>query len=173
MILIIDVENTCLPQAETPDNYHYQIIEIGAVWVSEAGEVVDTFEVFVNAENPVSAYCTELTGITQQNVDTGLTYPEAMQALADFIARKPVQVWGSWGAADLKSLNHDCAHHAVNNPLQAWSHRNLKKEWAKSRRIKQVGMAKALEISGIHAEGPHHRALSDVLNIVKLLPGCA
>ena len=29
-------------------------------------------------------------------------------------------------------------------------------------------MKKALEIAGIELEGPHHRALADVLNIAKL-----
>ena len=37
-----------------------------------------------------------------------------------------------------------------------------------ARKIKRVGMKKALEISGIELEGPHHRALADVLNIGKL-----
>ena len=66
------------------------------------------------------------------------------------------------------SLNHDCAHHGLESPLKNWEHRNLKKEWAKARGIKRVGMKKALEIAGIELEGPHHRALADVLNIAKL-----
>lgn len=56
----------------------------------------------------------------------------------------------------------------MESPLPGWDHRNLKKEWAKARRIKRVGMKKALEIAGIALEGPHHRALADVLNIGKL-----
>ena len=56
----------------------------------------------------------------------------------------------------------------LESPLQGWEHRNLKKEWAKARRIRRVGMKKALEIAGIELEGPHHRALADVLNIAKL-----
>ncbi len=172
MILIIDLENTCMPDAERPANYHHQIIEIGAAWVSPDAEVIDTFDIFVKAENPVTAFCAELTGITQHNVDAGLAYPEAMQALAGFAAKHPGRIWGSWGAADLNSLNRDCAHHGVESPLQGWCHRNLKKEWAKGRKIRQVGMAMALQLSNIVLEGPRHRALSDVLNIVRLLPDC-
>jgi inhibitor of KinA sporulation pathway (predicted exonuclease) len=184
MILIIDLENTCLPEHERPANYHGQIIEIGAAWVTLDGEVTDTFEIFVQAQNPVTAFCTELTGITQQDVDTGLPLPAAMQALADFAQKHPGEkVWGSWGNADINSLNRDCAHHGVESPLKGWTHRNLKKEWSTPRRAiirekygpkanKQAGMARALEIAGIELEGPHHRALADVLNIAKLLPGC-
>lgn len=185
MILIIDLEHTCMPEADQPEDYHGQIIEIGAAWVTPAGGVADTFEIFVQAENPVTAFCTELTGITQENVDTGLPYPAAMQALADFAALNSGEAWASWGAGDLKCLVRDCAHHSVENPLEGWTHRNLKKEWCRAsrallkekvgngRKVKQVGMATALAVSGITLEGPRHRALSDVLNIAKLLPGCA
>ena len=168
MILIIDLENTCLPEATRPANYHGQIIEIGAAWVTLDGEVTDTFEIFVQAENPITDFCTELTGITQSDVSSGLPYPEAMEALSAFAAKHPGETWGSWGNADINSLNFDCAHHGVESPLKGWTHRNLKKEWAKARRIKRVGMKKALEIAGIELEGPHHRALADVLNIAKL-----
>lgn len=167
-LLIIDLENTCMPESDRPADYHGQIIEIGAAWVTPAGEVLDTFETLVQAENPVTEFCVELLGITQADVDGGLTFREAMQALAEFAARHPDKTWASWGAADLNSLNHDCAHHGLESPLQGWEHRNLKKEWAKSRGIKRVGMKKALEIARIELEGPHHRALADVLNIGKL-----
>ena len=183
MIMIIDLENTCVPDDEKTPDYHYQIIEIGAAWVTLDGVVEDTFEVFVQAENPVKVFCTDLTGITQENVDTGLPYPEAMQALAEFAQKHPGQTWGSWGNADIKSINFDCAHHGVESPLKGWTHRNLKKEWSTPRRAiirerfgpkanKLVGMERALEIAGIALEGTHHRALADVLNIAKPLPGC-
>jgi inhibitor of KinA sporulation pathway (predicted exonuclease) len=184
MILIIDLENTCLHEDERPAGYHGQIIEIGAAWVTLEGVVEETFEVFVQAENPVTEFCTELTGITQKDVDTGLPFAEAMKALAEFSSKHPGQTWGSWGNADINSINFDCAYHGVESPLKGWTHRNLKKEWSAPRRAiirerfgpkanKQAGMARALEIAGIELEGPHHRALADVLNIAKLLPGCA
>ncbi len=167
-LLIIDLENTCMPESDRPAEYHGQIIEIGAAWVTPDGEVLDTFETLVQAQNPVTVFCTELLGITQADVDGGLSFPDAMQALAEFAAKHPDKTWASWGAADLNSLNHDCEHHGLESPLQGWEHRNLKKEWAKSRGIKRVGMKKALEIAGIALEGPHHRALAEVLNIAKL-----
>ena len=33
-LLIIDLENTCMPEHERPADYHGQIIEIGAAWVT-------------------------------------------------------------------------------------------------------------------------------------------
>lgn len=183
MILVIDLESTCVPQEEKPDGYHGQIIEIGAAWVTLEGVVIDTFEAFVQAENPVTAFCTKLTGITQADVDTGLPFPAAMDALAEFAAKHSGQTWGSWGNSDINSFSRDCAHNGVESPLKGWTHRNLKKEWSAPRRAiirekygpkakKRAGMERALEIAGIALEGTHHRALADVLNIAKLLPGC-
>lgn len=183
MILIIDLENTCVPREEKPAGYHAQIIEIGAAWVTPEGDVIDGFEIFVQAENPVTAFCTELTGITQHDVYFAMPFHAAMQALAEFAAKHPGRTWGSWGNSDINSINFDCAHHGVESPLKGWTHRNLKKEWSAPRRAiirekyggktKQANMQRALEMSGIALEGMHHRALSDVLNIAKLLPGCA
>lgn len=183
-LLVIDLENTCVPKAEEPEGYHGQIIEIGAAWVTPAGVVADTLDIFVQAENSVTAFCTGLIGITQADVDNGLPYAEAMKALAGFATKHPSHTWGSWGASDLKCLVRDCAHHCVDNPLDGWIHRDIKKEWCKTNRallkekvgkghkVKQVGMSTALGVSGLRLEGSHHRALSDVLNLAKLLPGC-
>lgn len=46
----------------------------------------------------------------------------------------------------------------------------VKATFAKARKIKQVGMATALQIVGLELEGEHHRALSDARNIARLLP---
>lgn len=171
-VLIIDLENTCLPESERPADYHHQIIEIGAAWVTPMGEVMAKFSTLVQAENPVPPFCTDLLGITQADVDGGLPFAEAMQALARFSSLYPSTTWASWGTADLKSLNADCAHHGLESPLAGWTHRNLKKEWAKARKINRVGMKMALELDKIELEGAHHRALDDALNIAKLMPRC-
>lgn len=173
-VLIIDLENTCMPEQERPVDYHGQIIEIGAAWATPTGEVLFKFSTLVQAENPVNPFCTELLGITQADVDGGLPFAEAMQALAEFSSLYSSTTWASWGNADLNSLNRDCAHHGLESPLAGWTHRNLKAEWAANRKpkTKRVGMKKALELDGIALEGAHHRALDDVLNIAKLMPRC-
>ena len=56
------------------------------------------------------------------------------------------------------------------DPLAGIAHRNLKREFAKARRIREVGMSRALTIAGLALEGSHHRALDDALNIARLVP---
>lgn len=172
MILVIDLENTC--EEGRPPGYPDDIIEIGAVWATAEGEALDTFRVVVQTDTPITPFCTELTGLTQFDVDAGLTYAQAMQALAEFAARYPNREWASWGVGDLRSIEFDCAKHGVENPLKNWTHRNLKKEFVKARRIKpEMGLKKALEIAGLEPDGSHHSALPDALNTAKFLPHIA
>ena len=51
-----------------------------------------------------------------------------------------------------------------------FEHVNLKRRFAKSRKIKEVGMARALQMVGLPLDGSHHRGLDDARNIAKLLP---
>ena len=171
MILVIDLEATC--EAEQPADYHNQIIEIGAVWLSPSGEVLDTFETLVRADQPISEFCTGITTITQDLSDTGLSFPEASAALAEFASRYPGKTWASWGAGDLRMIERDSAYHGVANPLEGWAHHNLKLDYhvAKPKVKKKqphVGMKRAMVELGIELAGVHHRALPDALNICKV-----
>ena len=91
-LLIIDFEATC--EDPPPEGYHFQIIEIGAAWVSPSGEVLDTFETLLRADQALSAFCTELTTITQAQSDSGLSFPEASIALVrrGVLIRLPVGI---------------------------------------------------------------------------------
>jgi inhibitor of KinA sporulation pathway (predicted exonuclease) len=171
MILIIDFELTC--ENPMPDEFNSEIIEIGAAWTSLSGEIQDRFETFVYTSSSLSEYCTNLTGIRQSDVDSATTLPEAMSALAAFAQLYALQVWGSWGQSDLNQINRNCANHGLSSPLQGWEHRNLMVEFAKGRGVKKnAGLKKALQIAAIELEGTHHRALSDVINTIKLLHIC-
>jgi inhibitor of KinA sporulation pathway (predicted exonuclease) len=76
---------------------------------------------------------------------------------------------GSWGAYDPRQIERECARHGIADPLAHLHHKNLKASFAKARKIKQVGMATALQIAGLELEGEHRRPLSDALNIARLL----
>lgn len=174
-VLVIDLEATCSSDFSiAPESM--EIIEIGAVWVSTKNQILDQFQSFVlPIENPqLTSFCTELTGIEQHQIDEASTWPKVASALKQFIERyeSTERIWASWGAWDRKQIERESDRHRVSNPLINFRHCNLKADFAKSRKIKQVGMATALRISGMLIEGEHHRAISDALNIVRLLPKC-
>ncbi len=173
-LLIIDVETTCFEATFLLEQM--EIIEVGAAWVNGSGKILSELQFFVKpiATPQLSPFCKRLTGISQENVDEALPWALAIKRLEEFVRLYGTvnSGWGSWGEYDRKQIALDCSSHAVDNPLRLLAYVNLKARFAKERKIKQVGMIGALRILGYEHIGDHHRALSDVRNIAKILPFC-
>lgn len=172
-ILVVDLEATCSDDGSISSE-EMEIIEIGACWTTESGVALQRFQHFVRPlQRPkLTAFCTSLTGITQQDVDQAPLFAVAAQALRAFVAEtsSPDAIWMSWGAYDFKQMLRDSERHDIVSPLNI-PHRNAKRMFAKEQRIgKEVGMAKACELAKISMEGQHHRGLDDAINIAKLMP---
>ncbi|SDC19597.1 Inhibitor of the KinA pathway to sporulation, predicted exonuclease [Cupriavidus sp. YR651] len=170
-ILVVDLEATC---DESAAAFDMEIIEIGAVWVMADGTVLERFQSFARpmANPTLTRFCSSLTGIGQADVDSAPAFPAVAAALRAFVARhqQTGSTWASWGAWDRKQLERDSTRHGISPPIEM-PHVNAKRLFAKTRRIgKEVGMAKACELVGLHLEGAHHRALDDALNVARLLP---
>lgn len=169
--LVIDLEATCCDKGTIlPEQM--EIVEVGAVWAEPTGTIIDTFQRFVRPkERPnLTEFCKSLTHIEQVNIDSASDWSEVVLELSDFASRYPIKIWGSWGAYDRRQIERECIRHFCPNPLAEFLHINLKANFARNRKIKQVGMATALQIVGIEMKGTHHRALSDSINIAQLLP---
>lgn len=172
MYLIIDLEATCWERGQGHRGEN-EIIEIGAVVVDDHREVLGEFQRFVRpVRNPVlSEFCKRLTSITQSDVDTARIFPRVLQDFQDYAERISGQglshlVFCSWGDYDRKQLMKDCQYHRIPYPFGV--HRNVKKEFARRRRIKPVGISRALRILGIRFEGTHHRGIDDARNIARI-----
>lgn len=167
-ILIVDIELTCdeppLPVSSM------EIIEIGAVLLDSNFDVVNTFQSYVKpARNPqLSEFCAQLTSIQQNDIDFAPSFFTAMLRFNDFVGRKGLHWWSGWGQSDCDIIIQECRRNSMLSSLELIEYINLKDVFAKSRKIKHVGLRKALELSGIRFEGMHHSALSDALNTAKL-----
>ena len=173
-VLIIDLEATCNDDNSFPIEI-MEVIEVGAVIATTTGEVVAQFKSFVKPSiNPVlTSFCKQLTGITQLEVDTAPPFPVAMAELVKFVTPyRPFQFWGSWGNYDAKQIRLECQRNNIENPLAWLEHRNIKGDFAKNRKIRQVGTSRALALANLDRDGQHHRALDDAINIAKLIPFC-
>lgn len=176
-VLIIDLEATCADDGSIPPEL-MEVLEVGAVYVSPSGDILDRFQSFVRPiERPqLTDFCKRLLPHIDQAIISASSTPTwaAVSAkLTMFVQRhqQPSTWWCSYGAFDFNQVARESARHGIPNPLPL-PHQNLKKAFAKARKIKQVGMATALQIAGLTLEGNHHRALDDALNISRLIPFC-
>lgn len=167
-VLVIDLEATC---EEGAPSWLYEVIEIGAVLVRD-GAKENFWQSFVRpAVNPqLTPFCRELTGIRQEDVDAAEGFASVVGQFAEWLGGLGVTAWGSWGASDARLLADECARHGKPNPLEGIQHINIKKDFAKRRGIRQVGLRKATELAGLPESEGHHRALSDAVAAAALLP---
>jgi inhibitor of KinA sporulation pathway (predicted exonuclease) len=169
LLNVVDVEATCWA-GRPPSGQVNEIIEIGLTVVDlDTRERVAKHRILVRPQrSEVSAFCTQLTGLTQAEVDTGVSFAEACQTLAkDHRAGK--LGWASWGDYDRKQFTRQCDATNVTYPF-GQRHINAKATFAQAYGLpRPVGMAQALKIAELPLEGRHHRGDDDAWNIAKLV----
>ena len=109
-VLVIDLEATC-SNDESIKGSNMEIIEIGACWVNPGGEILDTFQTFVRpvVNRILTPFCTDLTTITQDQVDGAPTFDQIAPLLQEFALKQLEEnsIWASWGAYDRNQFEHD------------------------------------------------------------------
>ena len=169
--LIVDLEATCSNDGRIPSQ-EMEMIEIGAVMLNRSTWEIDAeYQKFIKpVRHPkLTEFCTELTTIAQQNVDTAPTFREVIPHFKQWIDSYPNNIFCSWGNYDKKQFIQDCEFHHLDYPFAA-EHRNIKKEFSlyigdKKRRF---GMTEALQHLGIELQGTHHRGIDDARNIAAI-----
>lgn len=170
--MVMDLEATCCNDESFPTS-EMETIEIGVIMV--CGETLKPVSKFCTFIKPVrhpqlTKFCTNLTSITQADVDNAPTFKEAISEFKAWMLQFDDFSWGSWGQYDQNQIWQDCNYHNEPYPIPA-PHLNLKKQFSKAQKVrKHQGMAGALRLAGIPLEGRHHRGLDDARNIARLLP---
>ena len=171
--LVVDLEATCDRRGFPRDQM--ETIEVGAVLVDAATATpIDEFQTFVRpVVRPwLTPFCTELTSITQHEVDHAPVFADAMAAWGRWLAPHTAGrdfVFASWGRYDRHQLEQDARRARCTLPVGD-RHVDLKSEFATARGIRRCGMARALHAVGLPLEGTHHRGIDDARNIARLLP---
>ena len=169
--LIIDLEATCCKERSIKKE-KMEIIEIGAVMVdAKSLEVVDEYEIFIKPIlNPtLTHFCTELTTITQEDVDGAVGYIEAIKDFRTWFGKYDDFLFCSWGDYDKSQFLLDSKLHNVPFPFND-EHLNIKKEFARVQGIKPCGLDRALKHVSLELLGTHHRGIDDAHNMGRLMP---
>ncbi|HEX2908128.1 MAG TPA: 3'-5' exonuclease [Phototrophicaceae bacterium] len=168
-IIVIDIECTCWEKLP-PAGQKTDIIEIGICPLDVAtGMRLEKRSLIVKPErSTVSPFCTQLTTLTQEQVDQGMAFMQACNILRyDYQTRK--RVWASYGDFDRQRFEIQCAEMGIEYPFGA-SHLNVKTWFTLLRGLRHdVGMADALRLLGLELEGTHHRGHDDAWNIAQIM----
>ncbi len=168
-IIVVDVEATCW-DGEPPPGEESEIIEIGVCTLDAAsGQPSHKQSILVRPERSrVSAFCTQLTTLTQAEVEMGVPFSAACMILQKHYASKN-RVWASYGDYDRRQFEKQCESFKDGYPFGP-THINVKNLFAIVYGLsEEVGMSKALQLMKLPLEGVHHRAGDDVWNIARIL----
>jgi inhibitor of KinA sporulation pathway (predicted exonuclease) len=167
--LVVDLEATCDDRGAVPRE-ESEIIEIGAVLVE--GKSLRPVAELMTFVRPVlhpqlTAFCTQLTTITQAQVDPAPGFAAAAARLAAF---GQGALFCSWGNYDRNQLAADAARHQLPCPLGP-EHWNIKQGFADALGLRRcIGTQEALRKVGLTPHGTAHRGIDDARNISRLLP---
>ncbi|MFD3594211.1 exonuclease domain-containing protein [Nocardia sp. NPDC058640] len=169
LLNVVDVEATCWT-GDPPPGQTNEIIEIGITVVDLATRTrLSKHGIIVRpTRSTVSEFCTELTTLTQQQVDQGIDFAQACRLLTtEFAARD--RPWASWGDYDRNQFRTQCAATGVDYPFGP-DHTNAKLVFTESHALRRrPGMDKALKLAELPLDGTHHRGEDDAWNIAALV----
>jgi inhibitor of KinA sporulation pathway (predicted exonuclease) len=169
-ILVIDIESTCWDGGYPPRGEANDIIEIGLATLEvSSGRRLEKRSILVRPERSrVSPFCTQLTTLTQEQVEGGIVFKDACRILEDEY-RSAERLWASYGDYDRRQFEKQCRDLGVRYPFGP-SHLNVKTLLAIARALPaEIGLPQAMALLGLKLEGTHHRGHDDAWNIASLL----
>lgn len=161
--VVIDMEFNCDHKGNVSD-----IIQIGCVKVNGVtGEKTDGVSWYVKPHKPITSYCEELTGITNEILQTqGITFNRAMKLMrALYGSNTTYYAWGT----DTYTIQRWCKGHNIESPIKF--HTNFQSLYQNfiPTPTGNIGLKQAMADNGLTFEGSHHDALCDAMNTADLI----
>ncbi|XP_031627688.1 ERI1 exoribonuclease 2-like [Contarinia nasturtii] len=192
-LICLDFEATCWEQDMNVRirEQKQEIIEFGAVLVNlRSGAVESEFHEYVRPTNQpiLSAYCTNLTGITQALVNRQQPFPVVYRKFDNWLTgiRTAKQLrfatpsmrtgnhrnttfcsWTNWDLGNF--FKWDCARHGIQRPdyLRAWI--DGRKIFKNKFPCEQINFEQALRQLNVPRTGNAHSAIDDAKTLAKLM----
>lgn len=176
--IIFDLEWNQCPYGKDKENPHlpFEIIEIGAVKLNRAKDVVDEFHRLVRpvVYDKLHFHTKEMLSLTIEELQTGVSFPEAVREFLDWCGPHPM--FCTWGTLDLGELQRNLKfYHMVEllpGPIYYYDVQKLFSvafEDGQERR----SLSFAVEHLQLPEDGAFHRALEDArytADIFRLIP---
>lgn len=168
-LVVVDLESTCW-RGPPPPGEESEIIEVGVCLLDPKTLVrEERRSLLVRPQrSSVSAFCTELTALRPEDLAGAGTLADACAVLAgQYDGRR--RAWASYGDYDRRQLERCCRVQGLRYPFGP-THLNVKALFALAAGLPhEVGLARALELSGLAFVGRPHRGVDDAWNVAALL----
>jgi 3'-5' exoribonuclease 1 len=181
-ICVLDFEATCWKDKSGP-GFEHEIIEFPSVLINydeNTGKItkLGEFQEFCNPKlnKTLSDFCTELTGITQDQVDKADSFLNVfkrhfqwlVETVPDFHNQKVyILTYGNWDLANVIKLEFK-RWNIKSVPAIYKQFINIKTEAAKFYHCRKMGMDGLLKYLGMELIGRHHSGISDTRNITNI-----
>jgi inhibitor of KinA sporulation pathway (predicted exonuclease) len=170
-VYAVDIEATCWEQPkDQPPGEKNEIIEIGitAITLPDLNISNPTGILVRPTHSRVSEFCTRITTLTQELVDTGMLYKDACEFMIKKLYTKHIP-WISWGPYDRKQIQFQCHSDECPYPFGA-GHEDFKQQFATMMGLKHlVSLPDALKMVGLEYQGARHRGADESWNIARLM----
>lgn len=165
--LCVDFEFTIKRVFGSPRAWFPEIIEVGAVRISEDGLLgSERYNAFIKPRfwPHLTDECYGITGIKQADVDKGIPMEEALSSLKK-IAPDPDTWLVAWGDADRRILAHVCERYGLEYPYLWENYCDLAESYRSFAQLERKASLKnaVLEMQ-VEQVGILHSALDDAVN---------
>ena len=147
--------------------YFNEIIEVGAVKVSEDMQVLDKFQCAIRpvVSKKLSDIVTDLTNITAEDLEDGTTFTGMVKQFIRWMGKEPTVIL-TWSTTDLLVLMENCRYFYGRQEIPGLQYYMDFQAYAQRRMgidsSQQLGLARAGEMLGIPEDDMSlHRALDD------------
>ena len=143
----------------------FEIIQIGAIKLNSDYEKIGEFNQYIKPViyKRLHPYVEKITGIKQDELDTGKLFPEVFEAFCEFVDPEE-DILCSWGSDDVKSLHRNIRYHklpAAKMPDRYMNIQGFATSYLKYEPGKAIGLKNAVELLNIEIESTFHNALND------------
>lgn len=147
-----------------------EIIEIGAVLLNENNEIIEEYSRYVKPiYGKLTPFITRLTGITQENLDTGTSIEEVINDLNRITNNFKECTFSTWSPSDLNELRTESKVKGINIDNIEEVYDDIQKLFCdKLNYERQVGLKVATEMMGLDFDGREHSALADAKNTARV-----
>lgn len=170
--VIIDYEATC--ELLRNSDFKQEIIEFPAVLLNcQKGEVQDEFRSYCRPVlNPLlTEFCTELTGITQNDVDTAPLFTEVLTSFEEWLQKKKlgtrysfaIVTDGPWDMGHF--LKSQCVLSNIEFPTYCKYWINIRKTFSNFYNTGKLPLSTMIQLIGREFQGRAHSGLDDARNI--------